>query len=248
MNILWQISVRDAARIKEIVGQQAQNQFVRKRRLKNLAKTKPRVTRAAFWACMVKMRLTSVQKSGPNSHVNKFNKSKPFPLNYKSLCAAKKPKAFIAHTLKEAGGIRFVPTIADQLVSNFTNLENGEWGPTLERCNRLLRSDSATEEKEVADYINDNFLGFGPKQSRNLLQELGLTRYEIPIDSRITKWLNEFRFPVRLNASALADRHYYNFVSKGIQMLCAKANVYPCILDASIFSMKDGDGWTTENV
>jgi len=32
--------------------------------------------------------------------------------------------------------------------------------------------------------------GIGPKQSRNLRQALGLLRYEIPIDSRIVKWLN----------------------------------------------------------
>jgi hypothetical protein len=36
----------------------------------------------------------------------------------------------------------------------------------------------------VAGYIQETFEGFGPKQSRNLLQALGLTRYEIPIDIR----------------------------------------------------------------
>ncbi len=248
MKILWKVSSEDVRRIKEIVNKQAQNHLVRKRRLKNLAKAKPRVTRDDVWTLMVKMRLTSVQKSGPNSHVTRFNSSKPFPLNYNSLCNAKKPKTFIADKLKRAGGIRFVPTIADQLAKNFTDLQSGEWDETLKQCNRLLQPASAATEKEVADYINRKFLGFGPKQSRNLLQALGLTRYEIPIDSRITKWLNEFKFPVRLNASALADRDYYEFVSQGIQMLCAKANVYPCILDATIFSMKDGDGWTKENV
>lgn len=248
MKILWKIDSRDVSRIKEIVNQQAKNQLVRKRRIKNLARVKPRVTREDFWTLMVKMRLTSVQKSGPNSHVSKFNNSKPFPLNYNSLCNAKKPKSFIAYELKRAGGIRFGPTIADQLAKNFADLQSGEWEETLKQCNRLLRPASTATEKEVADYINRKFLGFGPKQSRNLLQALGLTRYEIPIDTRITKWLNEFGFPVQLNAKALADRDYYEFVSQGIQMLCAKANIYPCILDAAIFSIKDGEGWTKENV
>ena len=100
----------------------------------------------------------------------------------------------------------------------------------------------------MAKYIQDRFDGFGPKQSRNVLQALGLTRYEIPIDSRITDWLNEFGFPVRLSGDALSDRNYYNFVSDGIQILCEKCDVFPCVLDAAIFSSKDGDGWTKDNI
>ena len=56
---------------------------------------------------------------------------------------------------------------------------------TLAQCSRLIGPETPREtEAEVADYINDTFRGFGPKQSRNILQELGLTRYEIPIDNR----------------------------------------------------------------
>jgi hypothetical protein len=96
--------------------------------------------------------------------------------------------------------------------------------------------------------MRETFHGFGPKQSRNLLQALGLTRYEIPIDTRVTAWLSDFGFPVRLSATALADPNYYDFVSRGIQALCAKCNVFPCILDAAIFAAKDGDGWTDANI
>lgn len=103
-------------------------------------------------------------------------------------------------------------------------------------------------EADVADHIRERFKGFGPKQSRNLLQALGLTRFEIPIDSRVTEWLNSFGFPVHLNANALADIDYYRFVSDGIGKLCASAGVLPCVFDASVFALKDGDGWTAENV
>jgi hypothetical protein len=34
---------------------------------------------------------------------------------------------------------------------------------------------------------------------------VGLSRFEVPIDSRITKWLNDFGFPVKLAPSALPD-------------------------------------------
>src|SRR4051794_37056495 len=62
---------------------------------------------------------------------------------------------------------------------------------------------SPDTERNAARFIDDHYQGFGPKQSRNLLQGLGLSRFDVPIDSRITKWLNEFGFPVKLTVSAL---------------------------------------------
>ena len=96
--------------------------------------------------------------------------------------------------------------------------------------------------------MNDELRGFGPKQSRNLLQWIGLSRHEVPLDSRITKWLNEIGFPVRLTAKSLGDRHYYNFVSTGFQTLSEACGIAPCVLDAAIFASYNGDGWTDENV
>ena len=96
--------------------------------------------------------------------------------------------------------------------------------------------------------IQDNLKGFGPKQSRNLLQILGLTIYEIPIDSRIAKWLNtKLDFPITVSAITLQDLNFYNFVSDAIQNLCEKANVKPCLFDASVFIEGDKGEWTLEN-
>ena len=81
----------------------------------------------------------------------------------------------------------------------------------------------------------------------SISQSLGLTKYEIPIDSRITNWLNNFGFPVSLTSSPLGDKGYYHFVSDGIQELCIKARIYPCLLDAAIFSSFDNGEWTDEN-
>lgn len=58
-------------------------------------------------------------------------------------------------------------------------------------------------ERNVAEWLCTVFRGLRPQQIRNLLHVLGLSRYEIPIDSRVTNWLNDFGFPVRLNAKAL---------------------------------------------
>jgi hypothetical protein len=248
VKIQWHISTDDIARVKELIHKLSNNAFVRRRMARNLAQLKPQVEREKFWFQMVGMRLTSVQRSGPESHVARFIRTIPFPLAYEVVCAESDMEEFIGHALKTTGGIRFGDTIASQLAANLHRLEEGEWTTALQQCNRLTQPVTPTTEKEVAGYIDDTFDGFGPKQSRNLLQALGLTRYEIPIDSRLTDWLNEFGFPVRLSALGLADRNYYNFVSEGIRALCAASGVFPCILDAAIFALKDGDAWNEANI
>jgi hypothetical protein len=90
--------------------------------------------------------------------------------------------------------------------------------------------------------------GFGPKQSRNLLQWIGLSRYEVPLDSRLTRWLNRLGFPVRLSADLLGSRHYCHFVSSGFQRLSEACGIVPCVLDAAIFASYDEGGWTEDNV
>lgn len=74
---------------------------------------------------------------------------------------------------------------------------------------------------------------------KGLLQVFGLSRYEIPIDSRITKWLNKAGFAVHLNAKALQDQRYYEFASDGFNEFCKACNFMPCVLDATIFSSYD---------
>jgi N-glycosylase/DNA lyase len=248
MDIQWRISAEDVERLTSFITKQSKNALVIARRKRNLAKIKPDVTRSRFWRAMVSMRLTSVQKSGPDSFVARFIRAKPFPLTYKTVSGSRHPESLISKALKAAGGIRFSDKIAHELSVNFSLLETDKWATTLELCNRLTRPVSREVEIEVADQIQSHFLGFGPKQSRNLLQALGLTRYEIPIDSRLTDWLNEFGFPIRLSAKALADNNYYRVISDGIQTLCEHSCVLPCIFDAAVFASRDSVGWTDENV
>lgn len=248
MDLHWIISPADVARVTTLIERQSKNALVRTRREHNLAESKPPVTRERFWQAMVSMRLTTRQRSGPESFIARFIREKPFPLAYSAVQRAPQPETFIAETLRASGGIRFADKIASELSQNFRLLEFSEWAPTLEQCNRLARLVPREVEIEVAEHIQRHFLGFGPKQSRNVLQSLGLTRYEIPIDSRLTDWLNEFGFPVYLSAGALQDANYYRFISDGIHMLCERSGVLPCIFDAAVFTLRDSDSWTDENV
>lgn len=72
-----------------------------------------------------------------------------------------------------------------------------------------------------------------------MLQSLGLTRFEIPLDSRIIKWLTTYGFPIKLSSLALSDKNYYNFVLNGFQKICEVCEIYPCAMDAAIFSSFD---------
>jgi hypothetical protein len=248
MKHTWTIEPTDIKKVKAFLDLHRDDLFVRQRVKWNLRDEKPSVKREDFWQQMVACLLTTQQRSGPTSAVTRFIRTTPFPLAYKTCTAQAGVEGFAKATLTNFGGLRRTNLLAGEIATNLTRLEEGLWQRTFDTLGTLRTNHSVGAEREAADFIDDKFAGFGPKQARNLLQSLGLTRHEIPIDSRITKWLNEFGFPVRLSASALADRHYYCFVMDGFQALCRACDVAPCVLDAAIFASFDAGGWTEENI
>jgi hypothetical protein len=248
MKIDWIIEPSDIVRVRAFYERHHASPFVKLRIDRNLRTERPPVTKGQFWGYHVGCLLTTQQRSGPNSPVARFIQKRPFILPYE-VCRDRMDLAVFAQSvLSGFGGLRRSTKIGSELAANMAFLEAGGWQPTM-RLLEGVRSDPTPEsERRAADYLGDNLKGIGPKQSRNLLQGLGLSRWEIPIDSRITKWLNQFGFPVMLSANALGDRNYYNFVSQGFQRLCDACGIAPCVLDAAIFASYDGDGWTAENV
>lgn len=248
MKIVWQIEPKDIERVRAFYDLHRNDPFVQQRIERNLCETKPKVPKAEFWQSMVSCLLTTRARSGPHSAVTQFINTKPFPLNYQLCVVQDDLRTFAQGVLSHFGGLRRSNRIADELATNLSRLERGFWSKTLEMLDELRLAQNEQSERKAADFIADHFKGFGPKQSRNLLQSLALTKCEIPIDSRITKWLNDLGFPVKLSAGALSDRDYYNFVSEGFQRLCAQSGIYPCILDAAIFASFDRGGWSEENI
>ena len=248
MRLLWQIDSEDIARVRAFYEKHCDNPFVKSRISTNLRADKPPISKGEFWDRMVGCLLTTQQRSGPGSAVTKFLLTKPSPLNYSMYDEQDELAEFTRAVLTNFGGLRRSTTIGKELAVNMSFLRDGGWEPTLQHLDDLRTTSSPETEKRAAAFIDDKFKGFGPKQSRNLLQGLGLSRFEIPIDSRITKWLNAIGFPVKLTASALQDRNYYNFVSDGFQKLCEACDIMPCVLDAAIFSSFDEGKWTEENV
>lgn len=241
LEIQWTIQDRDIDRVKEVLESQAHEptfQELMKEREKNCAAKKADVGKEDFWQEMVRARLTTQNKVGPGSPVERLGRANPFPLAYEIIRPSRQKERFIRETIR-AYGIGKYQQSARDLAYNWQYLEKKKgWPQILQACNQLTGLVSAEEERDVAHHIAKVLKGFGPKQSRNLLQLLGLTRYEIPIDSRVTKWLNQSipHGQAKLHAGMLTDQEFYEFVLDGIQELCKKAETLPCLFDAAVFS------------
>lgn len=244
MRLNWQVTKKDAEKVQAFLKRHEHDAFVRRRIRRNLKGDREKITKPFFWHVLVSCLLTTQQRSGPESSVTKLLTAKPFPLNYRLCLSNRAPTRFSEYILTSFGGIRWVSKIAKQIEANIQIIQQKTaWADIRTELASLEEPHGASEEREVSEALAKRFKGIGTKQSRNLLQGLGLTQYEIPIDSRITKWLNDFGFPIKLSSSALSDWNYYNFISDGFQHLCQHGGVLPCVLDAAIFSSFDDGKW-----
>lgn len=246
MRYRWEFDEQDVRQVQAFVARWSKSPLVTERIRRNLSSTKQPVTRERFWLKLVACLLTSQQRSGPNDPVTRFLRVNPFPLRV-SVCDQQKGVAvYCSQVLREFGGIRFTSRIPEFVHQNLPLLTGSGWTVCRVVLDRLCQDGGIKQERSAANFIEDRFVGFGPKQARNLLQMLGLTRYEVPIDSRVARWLRDFGFPVPLSAASLNDRAYYEFVEDGLQTLCQACGIVPCVLDAAVFASFDGDEWTDE--
>ena len=247
MELIWDINNKDVQKVKALIKRMKNNPLVAQRR-KNLKKKIDTVDKHLFWYRLVACLLTTQQRSGPESPISKFLRLEPFPLSLNNCSNHDNLEEFIHSTLSSYDGIRRYNRITEEIVHNFTLIDSEKWSNIKLTLEKLAHDHTHLEEQKAAEKVQSLFKGFGPKQSRNLLQSLNLSVYEIPIDSRITKWLNNFGFPIKLSSKILSDNDNYNLISSGIQKLCAKVGIYPCILDAAIFASFDGDKWEETNI
>lgn len=235
MKLTLEIENSDIERIQKILRKQSNHIFVKKRIEKNLVKKHSLVSKEDFWRSLIMCLLTTQQRSGEQSSVTRFLRLNPNPLSFKNCSRCANLGEYAIEQLTIAKGIRRTKNIAAEIEYNFDKLVKSDW-EILYEINSLRDKDDRLYERQIAENVQEALKGIGPKQSRNLLQDLGLTKYEIPIDSRIIKWLNALGFPIPLSSIALQDKSYYNFVSDNIFELCERLKIKPCVLDAMIFS------------
>jgi thermostable 8-oxoguanine DNA glycosylase len=247
--INWKVDDFQIKRTIDFYNQHSQNVFVRARDRRNIQKIGLDLSKEFVWKSLVSCLLTTQQRSGPTSNVAQLLRTAPFPLTLQfCLDNLARLDTVAQKILSDFGGIRRSSIIAQQLRDNLQSIISSDWSILKEITHQEGITDEKVWEQSLANVIQKQVNGFGPKQSRNFLQILGVTKYEIPLDSRIMDWLNQNNFPIHLTASGLSDPYYYKFISDGIQYLCEQANIYPCLLDAAIFSSYDNGKWTEENL
>ncbi len=244
MKLIFEISDSDIEYATKFYDSMRNNQFVKQRIIENIKKPPNTVSNELFWYRLVCALLTTQQRSGPGSATYEFIHENPFPLSLDKIKHNKKNiNEYAVKQFLRRKGIRSYNRISGFLSDNYHWLSLNGWECINQRINHLIQHKTQRVERDVSVFLSEKLKGIGPKQSRNLLQMIGLTKYEIPIDSRITKWLNSFGFPIRLSSTALSDEAYYEFVNDAVIAICEKINVYPCELDAAIFASYDGDKW-----
>lgn len=240
MKIQFQFSPEDCRSARAFFDARQNHSFVKARHRRNVEGERAAVCESEFWEALVSALLTSRQRSGPGSAVNRFISATPFPLQLVDCQSRSDTEVMVLDAIRQSGGIRFGPTIAKSLAMNLKYLERDGWSSVLPLLRELEASSCVAKERAVAAHLSANLRGIGPKQSRNVLQMLGLTKYEIPLDSRVVKWLNsEVAFPIRLNSALLSEEAFYQFVSDAFQALCREVDVLPCLMDAAIFASFD---------
>lgn len=210
----------------------------------NVVGEPPEIDDDALWITHMRCLLTTQQRSGKGSSISAFLHSNPFPLALDSCRQSGDLLATAFQLLTDAKGIRRTNKIANAVYKNLAMLEHGEWTRLYQWRDKLLEQRKTAYhpshrvlEEEAADYM-DQFSEFGPKQSRNFWQLLGLTRYVFVLDSRVISWSRQhLKFAKGLLTSrGLSDRDYYCFISDILFKLCDEANVLPCMFDGAVFS------------
>jgi hypothetical protein len=199
MKLHWEITSEDVEKIQTFIREMEDNSFVRRRKEQNLASNKPSIPIKQFWNQLIVCLLTTQQRSGPNHPVRKFLNTSPFPLSWEKCLEQSEPGNYSQKILSRAG-IHRSNIISEEIVVNLQVLTPETWDEISQILNSLRNRHSREDEKHCAAVFQSLFKGIGPKQSRNLIQGLGLGMFEIPLDSRITRWLNTFGFPIKLTA------------------------------------------------
>lgn len=234
----------DVAAVKRVV-QDNQTSSVRERKKRNIEGPSPEFSREKFWHALIACLVTTKQASTKGSPVDRFMATHPFPLSVAKCSQHAELEDYVLRTIQQAGGIRRGVTISKQAATNWKRLDGGLWSEVEQWFSRLRAQrsrkphpDDTYAEREAARWADEHFAGLGPKQSRHLWQALGLTRYEIPLDSRVAAWINA-NLSTKVDESRLSNVKYYESVLDYIQAVCRKAKVLPCEFDAAAFDFED---------
>ena len=240
MKLVLQLEPMDAQKVAALAAAQAGHPDVLERLRRNVEGPPPPVTRGALWNAQVMCLITTQNKSGQGSRVDLLLQSKALDIE-KCPQPPGEVEAWAAGILEKSKLRRWklvsklLATNYERLTHDWTELE--AWSDALTRQRLMGPIPSHSDlERQAARFLQKHLKGLGPKQSRNFWQSLGLTRYEVPVDSRVLRWCRK-ELELDLPSPALSDNKFYEMVVDALGALCQQVNVLPCLFDAAVFSL-----------
>lgn len=238
---VWSIDKYSLSKWKRLVDEQWEKKLPQHRYQVNVKRIGIDLSKGSVWRALVGCQVTTQQRSGPKSGVSRFLKSSSPALSIAACRSAANLSDMLERELNQAG-LRRAPTIATNLVTIYNHLEAGEWKELAGQLATLETRPTLLKERSVVNYLlGGKYPGLGQKQSRNFIQWVGVSRYEVPLDSRVLKRMQTFGASFVPSGSALTDEAVYLFVQDCLQQVASALNIYPCMLDACIFSSFDVD-------
>jgi hypothetical protein len=235
MELIWKLSDSDIIRIRDFV-KRYKNPEVEKIINRNINHVDRIFNKDSILRAMLTCLMSSETDSYPESKIEIMFKKKPYLLSHQYLLKASSIEYTIKEIFQAFGVTKYLERVPKYFSSNFKYLAETNWNLESEINFSLKQDLTKDEERKLADKVDRSFKGFGSKEARSFLLALGVTKYEIPIDYKLLKWLNIFDFPIKFSKIALQDILFYHFVSDGIQKLCEISEIYPCVLYTTIVS------------
>jgi thermostable 8-oxoguanine DNA glycosylase len=238
MDLLWKLNDSDINLVREFVKTNMNPNVERiiNRNIKHIDRV---IDKNAILRAMLICLLTSETDSYPEGKVEQIFDKKPHLLSYEYLFKTSNIEYAFEEIFKKSGITKYLKKVPNYFSTNFTFLEETNWDLELKIKNSMGKELTKDDERKLADIVDKGFKGFGSKEARSFLLALGVTKYEIPIDNKLVRWLEKFAFPLKFTNTALQDILFYHFVSDGIQKLCEASDIYPCVLYASIQANSD---------
>lgn len=224
-------------RYKKLIDEYKGAPRVQKRNQHNVMRKNIHITEDSFWEALV-IAILSTQ----SRNTEEFGKGRAELEidNYEKMKNCKD----IANRVRRLKGIRYTNKKPESIARSMGILQE-RWEEIKKHLETLRYDPSLEKEREVADYLREMFKGnqIGLKQSRNIVQMLGLSQYVIPLDSRVMKVLEAnggIKKPKQ--KKPLQSRAGYCDIEDQVNELCEQLNgqcgdfiVKPCNFDICAF-------------
>lgn len=225
---------------QKLIDNNLETEFAQRRYERNVLRKDIHLSKEAFWEALVLGILTSV---APNNDSYRKDIKQLKITDYEFM----KDVEDITEHVQKLKGMGLNGRVKAQSITMAMERLEKNWKELKKHLETIFKDTTLEKERSVARYVRENFYQIGLKQSRNIIQMMGLSQYVTPLDSRIVSTLKEYKgiepIPDEKGAlkAALQNESWYLGIEDQLNELCVNLGVKPCILDACAFVSKERD-------